>query len=73
MITETSMTKRLNKLKKEGVKKYINDEFNFNFDLLTDNNIIIYGCTNSIAKEFINIQNIFNIVAIFDDSFEKVL
>lgn len=71
MITETIMTKRLNKLKKEGVKKYINDEFNFNFDLLTDNNIIIYGCTNSIAKEFINIQNIFNIVAIFDDSFEK--
>ena len=71
MTKETIITNRLNKLKKEGIKKYINSEFNFNFDFLTDNNIIIYGCANSIAKEFINYQNIFNIVAIFDDSFEE--
>jgi len=71
MTTETIITNRLNKLKIEGVKEYINNEFNFNLDLLTYNNIIIYGCENSIAKEFINHQNIFNIVAIFDDSFEE--
>jgi len=68
---ENEIYKKISKLKSEGIKTYINNEFNFNFDSLLDKEIIIFGINNSIAKEFIQKQKYFNIVVIVDDFYNE--
>lgn len=70
MILEQKIYKKIVELKTKGIHRYICDEFEFDFNTIGINNIIIFGINNSIAKEFIKKQAYFKVVAIFDDFYK---
>jgi len=71
MIIEHEINKKITDLRRKGIKEYINNEFDFNFDTLKLANVVVFGINNSIAKDFVRKQNLLHIVAIIDDHFQE--
>jgi len=51
MIIEHEINKKITDLRRKGIKEYINNEFDFNFDTLKLANVVVFGINNSIAKD----------------------
>lgn len=71
MTIEHTINEKLAALSQKGIKRYLCDELEFDFGQLEGKRVLVFGCGNSIAKEFIRKQKLFEIEAIVDDYFSE--